>query len=57
MPDAPFTHEEAVTIATELKAERERRRRLKLVNADGLVLFTQAEQSEMVHEIVTRLRT
>lgn len=54
--NSPYTREEVEAIRDGLRAERERRRRLKMVNPDGIVLFSQAEQSEMVAQIVKEMR-
>lgn len=54
--NGPYTREEVEAIRDGLRAERERRRRLKMVNPDGIVLFSQAEQSEMVAQIVKEMR-
>lgn len=54
---SPYSEVEWEAIKLALRGEREHRRRLKQVNADGIVLFNQAEQSELVRQVVEAMRT
>lgn len=53
---APYTHEEWVAVTAAVREERDRRRRVRMVNPDGIVLFSQSEQSEFVAEFIKRRR-